>query len=142
MTQAAVTDTAELDAWLAEHLLGWLRLNSGGWRCTGADTCTHATAPHTNPQVHSSVPPALSTTGDGMLMVMQALRERGWEWTIRFREDGVHWPGRMYPLDTSLPFYGAMFTKGPHGAGNEEDTLPLAVAQAARAAIRAEEEHG
>ncbi len=133
-------DTAALDAWLAEHLFG-------GWHCDGCvesrgKTSIVASAPHWHIAELRLTRLAFSTTGDGMLMVLEAMRERGW----RFEAiSGVD--------DDLQPGYGAVFTKNvqispnevmvvPVGASDRHGgaTLPLAVAQAARAALEAETE--
>ena len=113
-----MADTAALDAWIAEHLLGWGRVSAifakdkdPGWR-----------DPHDANRPRTCR--GLSTTGDGMLMVLEAMRERmpgvraAFQRELRpliINNDGFHWE-----RDWSIWI------------------TPLAVAQAARAALEAE----
>ena len=129
MTQAeAATDTAALDAWLAEHLLG-------AWTCDG---CTE-TMPNGSAAFHglhwhikgtrtSSL--GLSTTGDGLVLVVEALKARRW-YVVLYVEDGE-------PCRASVTEMDAPDDRVPLGADADADTLPLAVALAARQAIEAE----
>ncbi len=58
----------ELNGWLAEHLFGWHHLRDiQGW--IGGEAGLSVT----NQRV-----PDYSSTGDGMLLVLEAIRERAW----------------------------------------------------------------
>lgn len=131
------TDTAALDAWLAEHLFDWLppgnrpegpqtvRITTG-WMCPPC-------ADHIDPSLHGQ-PPALSTAGAGMLLVLEALRERWSQWSRTHYRERDRFAARLGLYE---PEYG--------DAGMSFDALataiaalnPLAVAQAARAALEA-----
>ncbi len=116
-----MTDTAALDAWLAEHLLGWTSCNDQTHRYL-----EHWHAPGERLSVRC--PPALSTTGDGMLMVLEAMRERRWFYFM--------WAEGIPPHRIAAAF--ATVEEGWRDREVEADTLPLAVALAARAALEAE----
>ena len=105
----------ELDAWLAEHLLG----QRWGERWTFRD---------------GGGPPDLSGSGDGMLLVLGAVEERGWEWALS-RE------GRKYYMRITDPSQGTFNADGMEDrwlADERAGSAPMAVALAARAALEAE----
>ncbi len=108
-----MTDTAALDAYLAEHLFGITLLPEPVTR--------HAV-------------PEYSTTGDGMLMVLEAMRERGHDGqlgvTIDSYRQALFSPRGSVLRSLLFGFRSRDWTTA--------DTLPLAVAQAARAALEAE----
>jgi hypothetical protein len=104
MTTAPAVDTATLDALLAERLLG---CKTRGGACPAAG--------------HRD----LSTTGDGMLLVLEAMRERGWSSEI-YDEGARQW---------------GFIHLGEDKAGWSPDSCeawPLAVALAAEAALEAD----
>ena len=112
-----VTDTAELDAWLAENLLGWTEHTGYWWPPDESmSALEHA--------------PKASTTGDGMLMVLEAMRERKWVSSAWIDEQGCH--GDFDEWEAT----------GSHARVTHRTaaTLPLAVAQAARHAILSDHE--
>ena len=128
---AGATDTAELDAYLTEHLFGWTPTEGGAWRCSEG-TCTYPDARYVahngGVTIHRKTP-ALSTTGDGMLAVLEAMQGREWQAMTQ-----------LYPYDSLrhaafVPEKTSIDTKDWTSA----DTLPLAVALAARQAIEAKE---
>ncbi len=116
-SEVAVTDT-DLDAWLAEHLLGWTYSAEGGefphWHPIGTYDCTMDV-------------PKLSTTGDGMLMVLEAMRSRRWYVVLYVEDDELY--------QASITAIDGPDDAVPVGADAEAETAPLAVAQAARAAL-------
>ena len=123
----AAVDTAVLDAWLAERLLGWTYSAEGGefphWHPAGTYDCTVD-------------PPALSTTGDGMLLVLEAMRAR---WATFNRK---HWRVQECFAE-NLGFFEGYFNTDPdmsllHIAETLAELTPLRVATAARAALEAE----
>lgn len=123
-------DTRALDAWLTEHLFGW---------DAEACTCGMCIVNYYCPQHgdHSPLPPyAYSTTGDGMLIVLEAMRERGWHGMLDYG-----FPGDGYWVEAGFtrlvePAEG----RGPfdNAPAAHHDSLPAAVALAAKAALEAE----
>ncbi len=116
-------DTQALDAWLAEHLLGGPRANPGWYwfRGTGeTDGFPDIDVPGQEPLFSG---PKLSTTGDGMLMVERAIVERGWQIVSGWDNESPCWARIV--TETAVPIAKA-------------DSLPEAVALAARAALEAE----
>lgn len=116
----------ELDAWLAEHLFGeqvrWMNierdhfdtvLDGSTFHCSGMGDCRY------------------SSTGEGMLMVLEAMRERGYYYVLRCMDSLVRGNTRI-----GCTFEG----DGLSGTGwiREADTAPRAVAEAAKAALEAE----
>ena len=111
----------ELDAYLAEHLFGLVG-------CT-FDECREAA----EERDHYHYPghgwgswkraDRYSSTGDGMLLVLEAMRER-WSWTAELSEDT---DGK----------WRVMFDNNSDDHECVADTLPLAVALAAKAALEA-----
>lgn len=99
----------ELDALVAMEVMGWTQVNPRWWvRLDGASV------PH---------PPTYSTTGDGMLAVLERMRELGWRslvTTYGERIEAMFYPGEGWPI------YAA-----------SADTLPHAVCLAALEAVRA-----
>lgn len=124
MTTEKMTDR-ELDAWLAEHLFGWewvpqrVDILAGGfWRSPDGEH-------HQTPNQHDFWDCAYSSTGDGMLMVLEAMRERGWSFQL---SDGL--------TETSL--WVALFESDRADHQIYADSLPRAVAEAAKAALEEE----
>ena len=123
----------ELDAWLAEHLLGWTDCDpayvSTGWEFTDPPDDRVTVGRGRGPGCrHFSLLPTFST-GDGMVLVLEAMRARGW-WVLCAvsRLDG-----RWYvQVDSSV---SSDMTIGEGHA----TTLPRAVAEAAMAALEASE---
>ena len=116
MAQTEAIDDVALDAWLAEHLFGL------------TDEVKAA-----NPSWRNHIPD-YSTTGDGMLLVLEAMRERGHDGSAAVNIDSyrqaVFYPKGSVVRSLLFGFRSRDWTSA--------DTLPLAVALAARAAIEAE----
>lgn len=131
MTTTA-TDTRALDAHLAEHLFGCtVRITQGfGELIYECERHDHWPSHPWNSGVGRWVIPDLSTTGDGMLLVAEKLREHGWGVEFRREPTDLPWFARVVELRDSGTYTIAIET----GA-----TLPLAVARAAKAALKAEE---
>lgn len=116
----------ELDAWLAEHLFGLVG-------CT-FDECREAA----EERKHYHYPghgwgswkraDRYSSTGDGMLQVLEGMRERGFEGKcgISLEQHGYQRWGSFFDGEHD----------GPRGEA-EAATLPLAVALAAKATLEA-----
>ncbi|MDE2102550.1 MAG: hypothetical protein KGL39_35210 [Patescibacteria group bacterium] len=137
----------ELDAWLAERLFG-LPLHE--WRKTGSISgfqnfyeCT-VDPPHGMKCRASNfdLGTRYSSTGDGMLLVLEAMRERGWWGTTNTPDSGMRDSG----MSVSASFWRLHLhdSTGPHGEpsriandliSREAATLPRAVAEAAYAAL-------
>lgn len=119
----------ELDAYLAEHLFG----RESCWMSERAQYVNGETSAHRylvyvdegswGPEVH-----LYSSTGEGMLKVIEAMRERGY--------DCLTW--RWQHQDCSALFAHPHDLDRHFLRGTRADTLPRAVAEAARAAIEAE----
>ena len=135
-------DTAALDAWLAHRLLGWSaclgRSDPRSASLSSADV--HVWNKPDEPEYgnmcgwldgrHTERQPALSTTGDGMIQVIEAMRKRLKTYCSITAEPG--------------PWNLVEFTRWDvdadkiAGSGlSHAQPLPLAVAQAARAALEA-----
>ena len=109
----------ELDAWLVEHLFGL----SVEW---------HHGQPYAPQQLVPPVKP-YSSTGDGMLMVLEAMRGRGAQGSLFV----------ALPSMSGEPLCVARFERvdGPrviHMVSNANVSAPRAVAEAAKAALEAE----
>lgn len=122
--------THELDAVLEERLFNrpgkWVDrvCINGTWR--EGQTWLRADENPADPGAGAScgmMPPHYSTTGDGMLMVVEAMRERGFHWSV----------------DTKPPMWTAFF-KGDDPVYMWGDTLLHAVALAALTALDQEAE--
>ena len=97
----------ELDALVAVEVMGWTKLGEWLWR--------------NSDERDFSDPPRYSTTGDGMLAVLERMRELGWYGRTGFLPDGC-----------------AEFQHATgHVVGGIADTLPHAVCLAALEAVRA-----
>jgi len=121
-------DDRELDAWLAEHLFG-LEVEWDYW-FPGSDGGKRSAAPSNRDKIPFEVGefdclPSYSSTGDGMLLVLEAMRERRQtllidatydekQWWVKWGEDKWHQENAVI-----------------------DDSLPRAVALAAKAAIEA-----
>lgn len=123
----------ELDAYLAEHLFGWTwpfddpLIGNGLYpgRIAG-----YAPEPNDDGEEFDDVP-AYSSTGEGMLMVIEAMRERGWWFSVEeYGDDGPH---QCVEFDKD----GDDYLPTPVAA--VPGSLPRAVAEAAAQAIRAEQ---
>ncbi len=116
MVTSTETDTAALDARLAGELFGWTHVEAGSH--------SYAFCGVALDDSECSPIPAYATTGDGMLMVLEAMRARGYLcWT---ENDARHW---MAEFAKRWP---------PLGKTKHLTSLPLAVAQAALSAIEEE----
>ncbi len=120
MSTEQAVDTAALDSWLAEHLFGWTHLHF-----TGPAELQRIGLSPTDDEYEPL--PAYSTTGDGMLMVLEAMQERGWFVTL---------------TDYALPrWWEVEFLPDPLKPGEvvlgKAPVLPTAVSLAAKAALEA-----
>ena len=116
---------AALDAWLAEHGCGWTRglyamrakgdTTTVGWRKPGGHGYDY------------QEPPALSTTGDGLVAVDAAMAARGFDLELERHGDHTH---ARYAYAAMIDIDGEA----------EHTEAPTAVALAAQAAIRNEQE--
>ena len=132
----AVTDTAELDAWLAENLLGW-RMLEGQLvppemaRLAGEEGENFPLKPRA---------PVLSTTGDGRQAIENAMAARGYT-LVTLHSEGNQNVAAFYDIG-ARPYSPLMVMEHLHGenrvAADGGDDLNRAVAQAARVALEAE----
>jgi hypothetical protein len=115
----------ELDAWLAEHLFDahaheWAVDEPVGdeqrWRCSGCRV--YFTGPNERPPAFIAC--AYSSTGNGMQLVLEAMRERGWYATIEAVDRDGRWYCRFNDDSQSYAY---------------TDSLPRAVAEAAKGAL-------
>ena len=136
----------ELDAYLAEHLFGWADVDahyeSRRWEFTDPPyepvTEGRGREPvEADPDIkwkqpahrlHFTTFPCYSSTGEGMLKVIEAMRERGY--------DCLTW--RWQHQDCSALFAHPHDLDRHFLRGTRADTRPRAVAEAARAALEAE----
>ena len=127
-------DNRELDAWLAEHLWGSVPCEAWSGFFQGAagtqyvrveEACPHGP----NGCYHPNALAKLSTTGDGMLGVIAAMKEGGWHVSISSR--------------LRAPWYSVTFHEfldpddGKSGRAESSD-LRNAVALAAKATLEGE----
>ena len=110
----------ELDAYLAEHLFGWHR-----WETFRDQARKMPVTEWIREGGITSRLPAYSSTGDGMVIVLEAMRGRGFEFSLRLSEDSSQW---MAIIIFGPPIGSAIC---------RSDTLPRAVALAAKAALEA-----
>lgn len=115
----------ELDVWLAERL----DLRACSARHDGA-TCSAAFAAHPAKVLpvslaHDFEPLPLSSTGDGMLLVLEAMRERGYTVDLNTGGQAFRWAHVMRATPRA-------FEQWDHISA---DSLPMAVALAAKAAL-------
>lgn len=118
----------ELDAWLAEHLFGWV-YEERLWTDTGGERRAGWQHPDLVAWLHDFPPAHYSSTGDWMLLVLGAMREREFGIEMVAYEEGgfgVTWWPSGYSGSRSQ-------CHGPY----DSDTLPRAVAEAAKAALEA-----
>ncbi len=135
----------ELDAWLAEHLLGWLRADQFDeikaltkWAATDRtlqitiDRYAEQGLTMVAPDGRFAPVPDLTGSGDGMLADLEALTHRGYCPVLMFDDDGkwglalssmTHPVGLVVPEDDEMRWH---------------ESPPMAVALAAQAAIQAE----
>lgn len=106
----------DLDAWLAEHLLGFKRDRAGA-------LFKHFEGPTWSGKDY--LVPESSSTGDGMLLILEAMRERGWVGLVKWDGDREH------------DHYTALFSQPDNVARIDAHSLPRAVAEAAKAALEA-----
>ena len=112
-----MTEEQELGDWLAEHLMGWPVCRQGGCYC-GLLPTRHATK-HGGHNGNW-----LTTTGDGMLAVLEAIQKQPDKVKARFVESLYHQVRAALGLTAALdllPLY----------------VSPFAVAHAAKAALEA-----
>ncbi len=115
----------ELDAALAERLFGWTtpaargRCNVCGWPLTAKsmDGCTtDGCSMRPLPETRADEPAHYSTTGDGMLLVLEAMRARVDEvkWmfrgflAFRIRHNGHERLEELTPRDVALAAFAAL----------------------------------
>lgn len=122
-TTDTLTDT-ELDAWLAEHLLGWKQCP---WAFPGDVMLCDLNDPnHLSGGMHTTH--GLASTGDGMILVLEALKARLPNEDIHIE----HMTGTGWAVSTC-------YEQETGWSGWERDeSLPRAVAEAARAALSAQ----
>lgn len=129
----------ELDAWLAEHLFGLGPLvwfddvgpdpddgrDIRGWGGEHA-ACYADDEPYNDPDKtwQWTVVGPNSSTGDGMLLVLQAMRERGFHWELQTSKARFSMPGVRHDWSA-------------HFSADNVRALPRAVAEAAKAALEA-----
>lgn len=117
MTTTDTLPDRELDVWLAEHLFGFT-----------ADELTRGSGPFGLPW-----PPSYSSTGDGMLLVLEAMRGRGF--TIDFEVGGgVVDTAQTY---TEVNVYSGRADYLTQVATVTGTSVPRVLAEAARAALEA-----
>ena len=132
----------ELDAWLAERLFGLTVRGPcpGGnvrW-CAMPEVAKDRGIPRSarpgsyddGVRVFDMTVPPYSATSDGMIKVLEAMRERGWPIEIRWRPYG----GVLVMMGDGLAIGDGLAP----GAAEWAETLPRAVALAAKAALEAE----
>lgn len=109
----------ELDAWLAEHLFGWATHAGmdGEWRW------------YKDGESVRDEPDGYSSTGDGMLLVLEAMRGRGFQFEL-VNGDG----GYLAMFGTQEDFDWL----DPDFYSRTSAIAPQAVAEAAQVAIQAE----
>lgn len=110
----------ELDAFLAEHLFGWEREQDGCLVVADGPSKGYRFYPG------EEIDPAYSSTGDGMLQVLEKMRERGFKGSVVWDRLDQRSPTHI-TADWSVTFDGA--------AGALNDSLPRAVAAAAFTAL-------
>lgn len=116
----------ELDAWLAEHLFGW---DAAPCEMTVAYQPCGRKALHRHDGLDIDFPPAYSTTGDGMLLVMEAMRERGYGIIVERNSSG-DWLSEVYRIEPRC-------VGGAYDFMMPAETGPMAVAKAAKLALEA-----
>lgn len=122
----------ELDAYLAEHLLDWyydISPRGGPYPpqmvfAQNAEQAGRRTS-------GSTFAPPLSSTGDGMLLVIEAMRGRGWDWEMHAYSNPAM-RGMRFTAGASSPA-----VPSPLAWWADASSLPRAVAEAARAAWEA-----
>ena len=129
MNVDTITDR-ELDTWLAEHLFGWAyypcvlpNAREAFWRSPDGEHHTDCV-----PDSYGLIPLSYTATGDGMLLVLEAMRKR--EWLFSVEEYGDDGPHQCVEFSREIDDKGAVMY-APSGA------LPRAVALAAKAALEA-----
>lgn len=114
--------SADKAAWLAEDLLGWGQIGAGNtwWEEPGG-------------KLHGgiSAPWGYLTTGNGMLEIIDAMRERGHDLTLATRKEGVS--GCFVHL-SKMPSPVSSFHVD--GGWFEAETFPLAVIESAWEALQ------
>lgn len=140
--------STELDAWLAEHLFGYQEVHqevawTGGlgsprkpkseWPWYRAGDCYETSTQRRKVGLES-----FSTTGDGMLLVMEAMRERGFDTVTMYAGNGVQ-HGAMFFRIGARPYAPreALLNLNREPLVSEAGNmpLPLAVAKAAKLAL-------
>lgn len=112
--QYTKADTRTLDAVLAERLFGWT-------------TRDHPLFPWIQPVtgIAFSAPPAISTSWEGMGLVLEAMKARGWDYEVRSI------PAASVATRAHCEFHRAFGEFSDRSA----DSLPMAVALAALTAL-------
>jgi hypothetical protein len=121
MTTTTMTDR-ELDAYLAENLFRWtLMVSDRGFGSRVANATGGLAGLPTYPV------PSYSSAGDGLLLVLEAMRERGWNgYTHVVPEDSLYHAAFQHESTKSIVL-----------DWHDCDSLPRAVAEAAYAALNA-----
>lgn len=130
MTETTITDRA-LDAWLAEHLFiveGGSRQPDGSWTTFRRGSRVDEV-------------PSPTSTGDGMLLVLEAMRERGWYGSASFIAP-IYGGECMAQFSRHNPHEGYAEDGRPCVIANDivsvtAPSLPRAVALAAKTALEA-----
>ena len=117
MATVAIEAGRELDALVAVEVMGWTRQRLGQW-----------VKPDGGPTI--AEPNRYSTTGDGMLEVLERMRGLGWIGVCKVSTDT-----RSYARFSRNARPGE--THAVNGKDVEADTLPHAVCLAALEAVRA-----
>lgn len=137
-----MSNLRELDAWLAEHLFGWkwhtYDDRGEGWfgppeeigKPCGWDSIREAQADE------AFVPlavgpgnyPHYTTTGDGMMLVFDAMEKRGYRLALEYDDRPIVWGE-----------YVAEFKPNDDESWGTGATIPEAVARAAKAVLEAQE---
>ena len=110
-----MTEEQELDDWLAENLMEWNKC--------GRSMCSMWVEPQSG--VHRDAE-WLTTTGDGMLAVLERMGERWFSWSLN---------SDWCTIADKRTF--AVFSKQKIYAVDRQDSPPLAVGLAAKAALEA-----
>ncbi len=114
-------ETRELDAQVAEKVMGWRKEQT--YMAGEHGSIYRWYAP--SGQEHIGPLPAYSTDGNAMVAVIERMRELGWKASIDIEDDGECYCQFLIP-------------GGPHGPLRHRGSLQEAVARAALAAVEAQ----
>lgn len=129
-TDTPVLIDLELDAWLGEHLFG-LSVEWDYW-FAGSDGAKRAGQANNRGQTPFEVGefdalPCYSSTYEGMGLVLEAMRQRGWTWIL----------STISHLDSHAGQLRAQMFNEQASVDAVAASIPRAVAEAARAALEA-----